>query len=269
MFSKFSYTPLGSFYNNVINKYVTLGNELYSQNEDEVRQCLSTFISEDGIINGSALKEHWFSISQKDVFISHSHNDLNRVKAFAGWLYDCFGLTAFIDSASWGYCDDLLQKIDDRHCYNPKTNTYNYKKRNYTTSHVHMMLSTALTEMIDNTECIIFFNTPESIKISTELKKVEKKEATFSPWIYHELSMTTMLRNKKPDRKMQIIEHSNFDSRDKIEIEYDVSAAIRDMTVLKDSHLQSWSNEWVKRPDVLRFPEEALDVLYKIVYPNK
>ena len=63
----------------------------------EVQDCLSEYITEDGIINGTALKEHWFSISKKDVFISHSHCDINKVKAFAGWLYDCFELEAFID----------------------------------------------------------------------------------------------------------------------------------------------------------------------------
>ena len=146
----------GYFYNSEINRHFTKGIELFSAHEKEVQDCLSEYITEDGIINGTALKEHWFSISKKDVFISHSHCDINKVKAFAGWLYDCFELEAFIDSCSWGYCDDLLKKIDKKYCYKPKTDTYDYQLRNYTTSHVHMMLSTALTEMMDNTECVIF-----------------------------------------------------------------------------------------------------------------
>ena len=173
MYTKFNYSPSGYFYNSEINRHFTKGIELFSAHEKEVQDCLSEYITEDGIINGTALKEHWFSISKKDVFISHSHCDINKVKAFAGWLYDCFELEAFIDSCSWGYCDDLLKKIDKKYCYKPKTDTYDYQLRNYTTSHVHMMLSTALTEMMDNTECVIFFNTPNSINMSEEIDKIK------------------------------------------------------------------------------------------------
>ena len=183
MYTKFNYSPAGSFYNQVINPCLEHGRAIYKKHEEEVHNCLAQYITEDGVINGTALKEHWFSISKKDVFISHSHDDINKVIAFAGWLHDAFGLEAFIDSCSWGYCDDLLNRIDKRYCYKPKTNTYDYDLRNYTTSHVHMMLSTALTEMIYNTECIIFFNTPQSINMASELDKIEKdsKQSTISP----------------------------------------------------------------------------------------
>lgn len=87
MFSKFNYSPTSWFYNNYINKYLTVGNEIYARHQDEVKKCLSEYISEDGIISGTNLKEDWFSITKKDVFISHSHQDINRVKAFAGWLH--------------------------------------------------------------------------------------------------------------------------------------------------------------------------------------
>ena len=183
MYTKFNYSPAGSFYNRVINPCLEHGRVIYKKHEDEVHDCLAQYITEDGVINGTALKKHWFSISKKDVFISHSHDDISKVIAFAGWLHDSFGLEAFIDSCSWGYCDDLLNKIDKKYCYNSKTSTYDYNLRNYTTSHVHMMLSTALTEMIYKTECIIFFNTPQSINMASELDKIKKnsKQSTISP----------------------------------------------------------------------------------------
>lgn len=53
--------------------------------------------------------------------------------------------------------------------------TYDYNLRNYTTSHVHMMLATALTEMIDNTECIMFYNTPNSVLLADDLQKIKMK----------------------------------------------------------------------------------------------
>ena len=242
MFAKFNYSPSDYFYNKIFNPYLTKGNELYSKHEKEVKDCLSKYINENGVINGSDLKEHWFSISDKDIFISHSHKDINKVKAFAGWLYETFGLESFIDSCSWGYCDELLKKIDKKYCYNPNSKTYDYDLRNYTTSHVHMMLSTALAEMIDKTECVIFFNTPNSISIGDELAKIKKRETTLSPWIYYELSMMTLIKSTQP-RKI-ILEHSAYSD---INIKYDVSKILKELTRINDTTLLSWRDKWNNR----------------------
>lgn len=267
MFSKFNYKPTDAFYNSTLNAYLTKGNELYQKHEAEVQGCLSRYITEDGVINGSDLKEHWFAISKKDIFISHSHKDIHKVKAFAGWLYENFGLEAFIDSCSWGYCDELLRKIDDKYCYNKKTKTYNYDLRNYTTSHVHMMLSTALSEMMDNTECIVFFNTPNSINMENELSEIKRGQKTLSPWIYHELSMTTLLREAIPDRKKDILEHYAQRADEKLAISYDISKFLEGLITLTDANLSLWKSVWEKRP--IRLKEEAMDVLYEIVAPKK
>ena len=266
MFSKFNYSPTTAFYNSTLNKYLTKGIEIYQKHENEVQECLSRYITEDGIINGSDLKEHWFSISEKDIFISHSHKDINRVKAFAGWIYDNFGLEAFIDSCSWGYCDELLNKIDKKYCYKANTKTYDYNLRNYTTSHVHMMLSTALSEMMDKTECIIFFNTPNSINMEDELNNIKKGVKTLSPWIYHELSMTTLLRERIPDRKKAILEHSYQRADAHLQISYDVSKFLEGLVVLNDSDLDLWQQKWGSRP--IKLKEDALDMLYEIVAPK-
>ena len=55
---------------------------------------------------------------------------------------------------------------------------YDYNKRNYSTSHVHMMLSTALTMMMDEAECVIFLNTPNALSTKDIVHKTE------SPWIF-------------------------------------------------------------------------------------
>lgn len=274
MYKKFDYSPVNSsFYNQVINQHLEKGKSIYESHVKEVQDCLAKYITKDGVINATALKDHWFSISKKNVFISHSHDDISKVKAFADWLYDSFGLEAFIDSCSWGYCDDLLKSIDDKYCYKRETNTYSYSMRNYTTSHVHMMLSTALTEMIYNTECIIFFNTPQSIRMKSELDKIENgnKWSTASPWIYHELSMTTMLDVVEPSRVRAILEHqdhvdfSQSTRGEKPKFGYDVTKALNEMRSLTDSQLQ----QWYQGHDGYASPECALDELYRITLPNK
>ena len=164
----------------------------------------------------------------------------------------------------------MLNKIDNKYCYNPKTKTYNYTLRNYTTSHVHMMLSTALAEMMDQTECVIFFNTPSSICLEEELNKIKapgKKPLTVSPWIYYELSMTTMLRATPPNREERVLEHFAHDFRDSVTIQYDVSKALSEMAMLTDSQLRQWRDNWQKchRTNSAR----ALDELYKIVFSKR
>ena len=79
-------------------------------------------------------------------------------------LKDCFGLTAFIDSCIWGHSDKLLKIIDNKYCRN-SDDSYNYTARNFSTSHVHMMLMTALNKMIDKTECLF------EIEISRIIRK--------------------------------------------------------------------------------------------------
>jgi len=266
MFSKFKYTPSNYFYNKELNLHLEKGKEIYSHFEEQAKKSLKDFIYQNGQIDGSALKDHWFKVEKADIFLSHSHKDITKVSAFAGWLYDTFGLTSFIDSCSWGYCDDLLKEIDDEYCKNKSGDTYNYKLRNYTTSHVHMMLSSALTQMIDKTECIIFFDTPNSIVLKDELENVKSsdKKATLSPWIYHELSMSTMIKPTLPSRKNIILEHAqkfSQETRNQLYIQYDVSEYLRNLTPLTNDILLEWK-------DSLNTLEVPLDTLYGILKKN-
>ncbi len=139
--------------------------------------------------------------------------------------------------------------------------------RNYTTAHVHMMLSTALTEMLDKTECVIFFNTPNSINMSEEIDSIKKNEQTLSPWIYHELVMTTVLPSKRPDRAQHIVEHFEQRAEASLKVQYDVSKALRQMVNLSDDNLLNWNQRWDKYP--IKIKEEALDLLYEIAFPKE
>lgn len=192
------------------------------------------------------------------------------MKAFAGWIYETFGLESFIDSCSWGYCDELLRRIDDKYCYNKKSKTYNYKLRNYTTSHVHMMLSTALAEMIDKTECVIFFNTPNSINMEDEINNIKDSKKTLSPWIYYELSMINLIKETSPIRTKPFFEHSSFNQRNDININYDVSKLLKELKEIKDNDLLSWQQIWCNHPiNNKKYKAEALDTLYEIIFPKK
>lgn len=176
----------------------TIGDSLLSAHKEQVKETLNAFMLDDGSIDGTGMQKDWFPLIHTDVFISHSHKDEDEAIGLAAFLNHKFGLTAFIDSCVWGYANDLLRQIDDAYCRNIEGPTYNYDKRNYSTSHVHMMLATALTMMIDKTECVIFLKSPNSITSSDVINN-----RTMSPWIYHELAMTKLVRKKSPESHRQ------------------------------------------------------------------
>lgn len=267
MLSKFSYKPIFKDHKNIrYDHYLNKGIQIYNKQKEEVTKCLDKFIDNDGVIDGTILMDNWFRISHKDIFISHSHDDLNDVKAFAGWLQETFGLSVFIDSISWNYCDDLLRKLDDKYCYDEKTHTYNYRLRNYTTSHVHMMLASSLTKMMNETECVIFFNTPNSINVKSEIENISQNK-TRSPWIYHELLMSSMLKVNEPKR---LERYSTIFEQRKVDIDYNVKKYLEKMVDLSDEDLKNWKIKWNENKSSnnqkIIFP---LDILYILKHDKK
>ena len=145
------------------------GLSIYNKHKRGITDSLENYINPDGALSEKNIENDWFPKIDAHVFISHSHNDLKFVISFAGWLYEKFKIEAFIDSCVWENSDTLLRSIDNRYCVlsrneNGDIKTYGYNLRNKSTSNVHMILYTALMKMIDRTECLMFVNTPSSVK---------------------------------------------------------------------------------------------------------
>lgn len=113
----------------------------------------------------------------------------------------------FVDSCIWKNVNDLLKILDDNYSKNIKSNTYNYDKRNKTTSHSYMILNAALQKQIDKCECIIFIKTDNSI--SGEDGKGQY--ITNSPWIYSEILTTNIIKPKKPKYYEMLNENKESD----------------------------------------------------------
>ena len=182
MFSKFK---LNDIIYSDFKEYESSGQEYYAQIQTDIQSSLKEFIGIDGVIDGTKLQESWFPTKQKfSVFLSHSHADEKLAVSIAGFLKKELNLNTFIDSCLWRYSNDLLREIDEKYCRHSNGTSFDYDKRNYSTSHVHMMLSIALSRMIDKCESVFFLNSENSISIAEEISK----ERTASPWIYNELS---------------------------------------------------------------------------------
>jgi hypothetical protein len=224
----------------------------FTQHKEEIEMVLDDFALLTGALDGSAIQENWFPQIEADIFISHSHSDDRTAIIFSEILRRCFGLSTFIDSCIWGYSTDLLRQIDDQYCLNRNGETYNYTKRNFSTSHVHMMLSTALMMMIDNCECIFFLDTPNSVSTEDMIKRTQ------SPWIYSEINISRLIGRRIPQRnRLQEYLQKSFMETFKIEYELDTSHFIE---LTEENFLK-----WFKRCDN---EKHSLDVLYELVPPK-
>ena len=140
------------------------------------------------------------------------------VISLAGWLKENFGLVSFIDSTVWGYADKLLKEIDMEYCA-LQSGRFNYKMRNYSTAHVHMMLSSALACMMDKCECLFFVNTPQSFFPEKEMQEGK----TLSPWIFFEISTSKIIRRKPADLVSRKLSLETIDESLVVEYQLDLN----------------------------------------------
>jgi len=234
--------------------WVTEGEAVYDQARRAVRPALHELLRPGNIISADDMREAWFPALNADVFISHSHSDAEIAKGLVGWLDGVFGLRAFVDSLVWGYAPDLLRQIDNEFCLLDGGPSYDYSKRNRSTSHVHAILASALTQMLDKTECVIFLRTPQSIDAG-EIAG-EQTPATASPWIFHELAMTKWIRKSAPARLagMEKVAKRRDES---YQVQYSVK--LDHLPVMHPGHLVRWRDAWRARGG------HALDVLYSLL----
>lgn len=232
--------------------YLSIGKISLKKNNIKIQNTLNEFKNYNGSLNGDKMQSKWFPQINADIFISHSHADNDLVIAFSGWLSDIFGLQTFIDSCIWGYSKKLQNIIDDKYSRNGD-GTLNYDKVIYSSSHVHMMLNTALMQMIDNCECIMFINTPNSVRPQDVINKI------ISPWIYSEIGMTKLIKKKNLSyyREKYLFEHSRVFSDFEIEYNLDTSHLIK----LNIRDLHQWKKSFFDDSDFSDFP---LDYLYKL-----
>lgn len=109
-----------------------------------------------------------------------------------------------------------------------------------------MMLSIALSRMIDKCESVFFLNSENSISIAEEISK----ERTASPWIYNELSLADMIKirpiNCYRDEFLQF-SHRAYDAVNEsssLQIKYEVDKILRSFISLSKYDLISCAKEW-------------------------
>jgi hypothetical protein len=259
MYSKFKLNQ--SVFDNITFNQLDLisGKSLGTKFRNKLNESLEIKFKDNKEIDGTAIQEEWFSNIDCDIFLSHSHKDIDRANGFAGWVKKQFDLNVFIDYNVWGNMNDLLRTIDNQYCYKPKTKTYSYEKRNVTTSHVHMMLINALMDLMDRTECIMFFESPNSINMS----RLKHESVTQSPWIYNEIFLSKVLRKKSKPRKIgqlqKATESVRLYSTMNESFEPNYNADTNHLVNMQNKDLNHWEAIYKMNPN-----SHPLDILYAL-----
>ncbi len=170
----------------------------YDASQEFYKKILKTVTDEKGVIDGSNLQGMTFPFdrSNYDVFISYSHNDETEALYLATFLRKK-GLKVFIDSTIWYSADGLLEAIDHKYSWASDNVHFDYEKRNFSTSHVHAMLSMAMLEAIRRSECCLFVESTHSLTLKSGIEN-----HTLSPWIYEEATFINNIQPSLPQRML-------------------------------------------------------------------
>lgn len=226
----------------------TVGEEKQKENRGIIRAKIDEFVSVDGVIDAEYLMKEWFPEIKADIFLSHSSRDESDVHLIVGYFKEELDLEVFVDSLVWGYSGKLLKDLNNEYAKNYSGN-YDYDPAMWLSSNVNLMLNTALNKMIDKTECLLFFNTPNSVSSSEGDK--DNGSMSNSPWIYSELSMVDTMRKKIPERHIKkaamesvgVDEAIEFENKAEVKFIYSLPNTL---IKLEEGKLKDWLNYTIK-----------------------
>lgn len=245
-------------------KYQVAGETHLEGSKNAIRRKLNKFVLEGtNIPDGTAIQNDWFPEVKADVFISHSHKDVDLAEGIAGWLYKTFGLRCFIDSNVWGFADDLLEEINSQYSNKRKDQSggtlYDHQSCIAASKHVDTMLTMALYKMIDRCECVFLLNTENSIQRYGDMPH----DTTISPWIYSEIVCSQLIRkqplsNYRKDMVLKYDEQRSEAIQESFTPAYKVTT--KHLVSLDITRLHSWEAEYQRKHCL--YP---LDALYTLV----
>lgn len=181
--------------------------------EKDIECKLPRIISEaykgNNIISADKIIRECFSQEIYDVFISYSSQDVECARNLKNFIQNELGLRCFLDCDVWENAYKVMRNIDDELNlidYSIKlydyVKLYDYEGCRQSSINVSMMLTSALTLMLERCQVIIFICSENSISNLNGNNRniVNVKDKTYSPWLYHEISTVNMMNRIQSDK---------------------------------------------------------------------
>ncbi|KHL89621.1 TIR domain protein [Helicobacter pylori] len=154
---------------------------------DRIAQKIRNILKKHGsrkdiILNHRELQEAFFSpfkpqLKNAQVFLSHSHADINKALEVKDYLEEYLDAECvFIDSLSWDYKDDVLNKLAEYDDISGIEDVFT------------LILRESLECMIKKCPYFVFLQSKNSVSLNQDLLKI-----TYSAWIYEELKIANTL----------------------------------------------------------------------------
>ncbi len=152
--------------------------------------------NDDIILNHNEIKEAFFSpfkpqLKNAQVFLSHSHADINKALEVKNYLENQIKRKVFIDSLFWDYKDDVLNKL-------AKYDDISRIEDAFT-----LILRESLQDMIKKCPYFVFLQSSNSVSNQGLSRNQDLLKITYSAWIYEELKIAHSISESRPIPMME------------------------------------------------------------------
>ncbi|WQX80982.1 TIR domain protein [Helicobacter pylori] len=156
------------------------------------------YSNDDIILNHNEIKGAFFSpfkpqLKNAQVFLSHSHADINKALEVKNYLENQTKRKVFVDSLFWDYKDDVLNKLakcDD--------NDISRIEDAFT-----LILRESLEYMIKKCPYFVFLQSNNSVSNQWLSRNQVLLKITYSAWIYEELKIAHSISESRPIPMME------------------------------------------------------------------
>ncbi|WQW49399.1 toll/interleukin-1 receptor domain-containing protein [Helicobacter pylori] len=168
---------------------------------DRIAQKIRNILKKHGsrkdiILNHRELQEAFFSpfkpqLKNAQVFLSHSHADINKALEVKNYLENQIKCKVFIDSLFWDYKDDVLNKL-------AKYDDISRIEDAFT-----LILRESLEYMIKKCPYFVFLQSKNSVSNQGLSRNQDLLKITHSAWIYEELKIAHSISESRPIPMME------------------------------------------------------------------
>ncbi len=182
--------PIARCSNNQVHQINEAAKKIYELIEN------APYSNDNIVLKRNEIKEAFFSpfkpqLKNAQVFLSHSHADINKALEVKNYLENQIKRKVFVDSLFWDYKDDVLNKL-------AKYDDISRIEDAFT-----LILRESLEDMIKKCPYFVFLQSSNSVSNQWLSRNQDLLKITYSAWIYEELKIAHSVSESRPIPMME------------------------------------------------------------------